>query len=71
MEHLIARAKEDVSQQVGAVSICNIKQVTSTYQSVRHRLKEDLLAQGLLTAPEAEHIIETLRSFGVDQVYAA
>ncbi|DBA71627.1 hypothetical protein WJX79_009519 [Trebouxia sp. C0005] len=41
MEHLIARAKEDVSQQAGA---------------------------SLLTAPEAEHIIETLRSFGLDQV---
>ena len=38
-----------------------------TFKGTRGRI--GLVVQGLLSAPEAEHIIGALQSFGIDQVF--
>lgn len=65
MEDLLARAKEGAAQQAGAVRAC--RRATSD-ASQECLIWKCLCFQGLITAPEAEHLIEALRSVDVDQV---
>ena len=64
MEQLIARATEGVSQQAGPVRML----VTRSFFNPPD-VAQTLCIQGLITAPEAEHTIQALQSFSLDQVY--
>ena len=63
MEQLLARTKEGIAQQAGPVR----QKHRFTTQCLENLIVMFDL-QGLITAHEAEHLIEALRSYGIDQV---